>query len=82
MPVGRVTAARLPLQDQFLWFRVVCRLVRHVLPKLHVWQSGCLGLVDNHAVSGLVDVVVQTEVGGDPTEEELGFKSSIPCHAV
>ena len=80
MPVCRVTAARLSLQDQFLWFRVVCRLVRHMLPKLHVWQSGRLGLVDNHTVAGLVDVVVQAEVGGDPREEELGFKSSIPCH--
>ena len=37
-----------------------------MLSELEVRQPGVLGLVDNDAVAGLVDIVVQPKIGCNP----------------
>ena len=46
-----------------------CYPHRNVLPELEVRQPGVLGLVDNDAVAGLVNIVVQPKIGRNPIRE-------------
>ena len=39
---------------------------RNVLSEFEVRQPGVLGLVDNDAVAGLVNIVVQAKIGRNP----------------
>ena len=47
-------------------FEVSFKPHRNVLPEFEVRQPGVLGLVDNDAVAGLVNIVVQAKIGRNP----------------